>query len=140
MTMQSRVRRGTGALALATALALAVSLSVTSAVSAQTATTAPVPPPVVSPGVAAAQPIPSDVTTPGVLSAAPSAPGPRVAAGQPPTGPFTTVAAPVPAGLPRAGSGPMDGSTGLSTLVLAGLAVLGLSGATVERQRARLRA
>lgn len=144
--------RGLRAGAVAGIVAFGISLTLVGSASAQTATTGAILPPVVAPGVAAAQPSFAEPQTPGVLSASPQSAGdPPVAAIQPPAvapsvapgvaavtpaGPFATVAAAVPAGMPRAGSGPLPTASGLSGLVLAGLAAFGLGGALVERRRA----
>ena len=144
--------RGLRAGALSAMVAFGISVTLAASASAQTATTSAILPPVVAPGVAAAQPSFAEPPIPGVLSASPQRDGdPRVAAIQPPAvapgvaavtpaGPFATVAAAVPAGMPRAGSGPLPTASGLSGLVLAGLAALGLGGALVERRRAGMHA
>ena len=144
--------KGLRAGAMAGIVALGISLTLVGSASAQTATTGAILPPVVAPGVAAAQPTFAEPPIPGVLSASPQSAGePRVAAIQPPpvapgvaavtpAGPFATVAAAVPAGMPRAGSGPLPMASGLSGLVLTGFAVFGLGGALVEPRRAGMHA
>jgi hypothetical protein len=144
MTLGQISTKGLRTLAFATAFAAVGTLSVTTATFAQTASSAAVLPPVVAPNVAAAEP-----RFPGVLSAAPASAEPGAASLPParpqvasmvPTGPYATVAGTMPSVMPLAGEGPVDSRSGLSALVLAGVTVLGLAGAAVERRQARQQA